>query len=170
MSSSDSTQTKDQEHVLNLIKDIQFAMLTTTYEDGSLRSRPMAYKHCDSDSKNELWFFTRQDSPKVSEIKNHSQVNVSFSNPNNAAFVSIRGRAEVVQDKAKAKELWNPYLKAWFPKELDDPNLGLLKVTIEGAEYWDAASSMITRAVGYVKAALGNASTLEGDNKKVNFS
>jgi general stress protein 26 len=30
-------------------------MLTTAEEDGSLRARPMAYKHCDTDSKNELW-------------------------------------------------------------------------------------------------------------------
>ncbi|CAF3984433.1 unnamed protein product, partial [Rotaria sp. Silwood1] len=115
-------------------------------------------------------FITRKDSPKVSEIKKHTQVNVSFSNPNNVAFVSIRGHAEVVQDKDKAKELWNPYLKAWFPQELDDPNLGLLRVIIDGAEYWDSASSFVVRVVGYVKAAFGNASTLEGDNKKVNFS
>lgn len=58
-------------------------------------------------------FITRKDAPKISEIKNHSQVNVSFSNPNNAAYVSISGRAEVIQDKEKAKELWNPYLKSW---------------------------------------------------------
>jgi len=30
-------------------------MLTTTDEDGSLRSRPMAYKQGESDSKTELW-------------------------------------------------------------------------------------------------------------------
>lgn len=45
-----------QNHVFKLIKDIQFAMLTTTDEDGSLRSRPMAYKQGDSDSKTELWY------------------------------------------------------------------------------------------------------------------
>ena len=56
-----------------------------------------------------------------------------------------------------------------FPQELDDPNLGLIKVTIEGAEYWDSASSLMVRAVGYVKAALGNPTILEGEHKKVNF-
>jgi general stress protein 26 len=45
-----------QEHLFKLIKDIQFAMLTTTDDDGSLRSRPMAYKQGESDSHNELWF------------------------------------------------------------------------------------------------------------------
>jgi len=31
-------------------------MLTTVDVDGSLRSRPMAYKQGESDSQNELWF------------------------------------------------------------------------------------------------------------------
>jgi len=56
-----------------------------------------------------------------------------------------------------------------FPQELDDSHLGLLKITIEGAEYWDSASSLMVRAVGFVKAALGDPSTLEGENKKVDF-
>ncbi|CAF4929981.1 unnamed protein product, partial [Rotaria sp. Silwood1] len=90
--------------------------------------------------------------------------------PSHQTYVSISSHAELVQDKAKAKELGQSYLKAWFPQELDDPNLGLLKVTIEGAEYWDSASSLMVRAVGYVKAALGNPSTLEDENKKVDFS
>jgi general stress protein 26 len=59
-------------------------------------------------------FFTRTDSSKVPEIKKHSQVNVSFSDPSHQSYVSVNGHAEVIQDKAKAKELWNPYLKAWF--------------------------------------------------------
>ena len=41
-------------------------------------------------------------------------MNVSFSDPGHQNYVSICGRAEVNRDKAKAKELWNPYLKAWF--------------------------------------------------------
>ena len=41
-------------------------------------------------------------------------MNVSFSDPPHQSYVSISGRAEIVQDKAKAKELWNVYLKAWY--------------------------------------------------------
>jgi hypothetical protein len=48
--------------------------------------------------------------------------------------------------------------------------LALLKVTIEAAEYWDSASSIMVRAVGYAKAAFDNMATPpECDNKKVNF-
>jgi general stress protein 26 len=58
-------------------------------------------------------FFTRTDSSKVPEIKKHAQINVSFSDPSHQSYVSVSGRGEIVQDKAKAKELWSPVLKAW---------------------------------------------------------
>ncbi len=38
-------------------------MLTTTDEDGSLRSRPMAYQQGDNNSKTELWL--------VDSVQNH---------------------------------------------------------------------------------------------------
>jgi general stress protein 26 len=49
----------------------------------------------------------------VPEIKKHAQINVSFSDPSHQSYVSVSGRGEIVQDKAKAKELWSPVLKAW---------------------------------------------------------
>lgn len=43
-------------------------MLTTTDDDGSLRSRPMAYKQGDKDLKTELWLvkYPREFSQKFS--------------------------------------------------------------------------------------------------------
>ena len=49
-----------------LIGEIRIAMLTTTAEDGSLRSRPMTTQQATFDGK--LWFFTKRESPKVDEI------------------------------------------------------------------------------------------------------
>ncbi|CAF1027541.1 unnamed protein product [Didymodactylos carnosus] len=162
-----SRDPKDKNHVLSMIKHIQFAMLTTTDKENNLHSRPMAYKQVEKDG--ELWFFTRADSHKVGEIKKNNHVNVTFSDPSKQNYVSMCGKAELIRDKQKAKELWSDYLKAWFPGGLDDPELALLRIDVEGAEYWDSASNLMTRAVGYVKAALGDANILEGENRKVNF-
>jgi len=41
-------------------------------------------------------------------------VNLSFSDPSHQSYVSVSGRGVIVQDKAKAKELWHAYLKAWL--------------------------------------------------------
>src|SRR5687768_11989264 len=64
-------------HLTELVKEIKFAMLTTTDTDGSLRSRPMATQTAEFDGQT-LWFFTEANSPKSQEIANHHEVNVSY--------------------------------------------------------------------------------------------
>ena len=66
----------------------------------------------------------------------------------------MTGRARVVDDAAKAKELWNPALKAWFTEGLDDPKLALIEVRIESAGYWDAPDNRFVRLAGILKAAV----------------
>jgi general stress protein 26 len=67
------------------------------------------------------------------------------------------------------EELWNPILKAWFPKGLDDPNIILLKVSVEAAEYWDSTSSTIVQVAGFIKALVTGARADGGENEKVTF-
>jgi general stress protein 26 len=70
-------------------------------------------------------------------------VNVSFADPDKQHYVSASGIAELVDDPAKAKELWHDAYKTWFPKGLDDPDLVLLKVKVEKAEYWDSVNTSV---------------------------
>lgn len=99
-----------------------------------------------------LWFFTRNSSTKVEEIDKHLQVNLAYADPAKNTYVSVSGKAVTIQDKAKAQELWNPILKAWFPDGLEDPDLALLRVKVEKAEYWDSPSSKVVQLIGFVKA------------------
>ncbi len=133
-----------------LIKDIKFAMLTTVHEDGTLHSRPMATQQQEFDG--DLWFFTKADSSKVEDAKRERHVNVSYSSPDDQKYLSVSGRAEIVRDRAKMKELWNPIYKTWFPQGLEDPEIALLKVSVEGAEYWDTPSGKMVQLIGYMKA------------------
>lgn len=135
-----------------MIKSTKFAMLTTIAEDGTLHSRPMATQQQEFDG--DLWFFTGASSDKVHQAQQHQQVNVAYSDPDDMQFVSIIGTAQLVRDQAKIKELWNPIYKAWFPKGLEDPELALLKVNVEGAEYWDTPSGKMVQLVGFVKAVV----------------
>ncbi len=134
----------------SLIKDIKFAMFTTVHEDGSLHSRPMATQQQEFDGS--LWFFTRADSSKVEDARRERHVNVSYASPDDQKYVSVSGIAEIVRDRAKMQELWNPIYKAWFPKGLEDPEIALLRVDVEGAEYWDTPSGKMVQLIGYVKA------------------
>lgn len=150
-----------------MIKDIEFAMLTTTEADGLLRSRPMATQQVDFDG--DLYFFTQASSPKVDEVEREHNVNVSYAKPDDQRYVSVSGKARLVRDRAKIEELWNPALKAWFPKGLDDPELALLKVSVEQAEYWDGPSSAVVYLVGLAKAMVTGQPYHPGDNEKLNL-
>ncbi len=165
------TNDKDRDESIKklreLIKDIKFAMLTTAGDDGSLRSRPMATQQIEFDG--DLWFFTNASAPKVDEIRHDQHVNVSFSSPEDNRYVSVSGKAQVVRDRKKAEELWNPFYKAWFPGGLDDPDLALLKVPVEKAEYWDSPSSPVVHLIGFVKAVATGTRYQPGENEKINL-
>ena len=117
-----------------------------------------------------LWFFTKKSSPKVGEVQqNFDQVNVSYSDPTKMSFVSVSGKAEFVDDKAKLKELWSPFLKVFFPQGLDDPDLTLMKVTANYGEYWDSPSNKMVQLFAMAKAAATKNPKALGENKKVDI-
>lgn len=166
MSTTLTLAEEDADKLADLIKDISVAMVTTSAPDGTLRSRPMARTQHGFDGA--LWFFTADDSGKAAEVAVHDQVNVSFSEPKNARFVSLSGSAHVTRDPAKAREMWTPLLKGWFPGGLEDPRLALLKVDIEHAEYWDAKSSRMLVFLSLAKAAAtGKPPKHLGEHKRI---
>jgi general stress protein 26 len=150
----------------DLIESIDFAMLTTV-NGGQLRSRPMSTQKFELDG--DLWFFTSDQTHKIEEIEQDSRVNVAYSKPEDNVYVSVSGRAELVKDKKKIEELWNPILKAWFPEGLDDPTLALLKISVEEAEYWDSPNSKIVQLYGFVKAIVTGEAAKGGDHGKVSL-
>lgn len=151
----------------SLIKGTRIAMLTTQATDGTLHSRPMAVQQTDFDG--DLWFFTGAGSGKIGEVHDNANVNVSIADTDHQHYVSISGPASIVRDRAKAEELWNPIFKAWFPKGLDDPDLALLRVKVQQAEYWDAPSSTMVHVVGFVKAILTGKRYEPGEHEKVDL-
>jgi len=152
-----------------LVKDIDTGMLTTIDEDGTLHSRPMS-TNGEIEADGSVWFFIYASSHKVTEVEQHQQVNVSFSAPNKQRYVSMSGTAQLVQDRSKIEELWKPQLQAWFPKGLDEPDIALLKVNVQKAEYWDAPSSFVAHTIGLVKAITTGEQASSGENEKINLS
>lgn len=140
-------------------------MLTSVTAQGDLHSRPMALQQNDGD--NDLWFIADLHSDKAKEIEHDQHVNVSFVKGDDR-WVSVSGKARVVRDRAKLEQLWNPFASAWFPAGAQDPNVGLLQVSVDTVEYWEANSPKPIRLLQQVAAAatgrqpdLGQSGTLE---------
>jgi general stress protein 26 len=147
-----------------LLEDIDFCMMTTI-DGGQLRCRPMSTQAAEFDA--EVWFFTRDNTHKMEELAKDDRVCLGYSNPGDNTYVSVSGRGEMSKNRAKMEELWNPILKAWFPDGLDDPNICLIKVTAEQAEYWDASSGKLVQLFGFVKALATGQEADYGENKKL---
>ena len=165
--SQQETHQDDIKKLGELIQDIGIAMLTTVDDDGTLRSRPMQTQ--DDEFDGDLWFFTGASSHKVLEVQQEARVNVSYAAPDKNRYVSVSGTASLVRDKTKIDALWNPALKAWFPDGKDDPEVALLKVSVEQAEYWDTPSSKVVHLVGFVKAVATGQTYQPGENEKINL-
>jgi general stress protein 26 len=149
------------------IKDIKFAMLTTVDLDGTLRARPMTTLESDFDGT--LWFFASNSTSTAAEIRHDAQVNLSYADPDHQRYVSVSGVAQIVRDRHKMEEFWKPVYKAWFPRGLDDPDLILLRVRVEKAEYWDSPSGAVVQLVGFVKALATGQRAEVGENEKIDL-
>lgn len=155
---------EDNEKIWSLIKDARVAMLTSERE-GRLYSRPMVASQKAFDGS--LWFFTRKSSPKVAEVEAHRQVNASYASSSDNSYVSLSGVAVVVDDRAAIDAHWNEWIKTWFPDGKDDPDIALIRVDVDTAEYWDAPSSKMVVAFDYLKARLSGKTPDLGENRTI---
>ncbi len=161
-----STEHEDEiKKLAALMKEFKFVMLTTSEANGSLHSRPMATQEVEFDG--DLWFFTGAHSPKVWETDQHHQVNVAFANPDKNTYISASGVASLIRDRAKIEELWKPVYKTFFPKGLEDPELALMKITVDKAEYWDSPSTALGRAFNFARAYVAKDPGKLGEHAKV---
>ena len=147
-----------------LMKKIGFAMLVT--RDGEkLRARPMsAYLQRD---ENAIYFLTDARRHKDDEIAREPSVNLSFADVSSQKYVSLTGNAVVSNDRAKIRELFSTPAKAWWDSA-DDPNIRVLKVTPDDAEFWDSPGTIISYAKMAAAAVSGTRPEL-GENRKVSM-
>lgn len=154
--------------VAELVEQAELCMFTTHTDDGRLVSRPMALQEAEFDG--DLWFFAKSDSPTVEQISADPRVNVGFSNPKQSEWISVTGNAYPIRDRAKAEELWSAALNVWFPDGLDTPELMLIKVSADSAEYWDSPSGTVKKLVGAARAAAkDDPNEFPGDREEVSL-
>jgi hypothetical protein len=55
----------------------------------------------------------------------------------------------------------------FFPQGLDDPDLALLRVEIEKAEYWDSPATAVGRLYALAKGLVTENPDAVGENKKI---
>lgn len=151
-----------------LIRRVKFAMLTTRDEGNMLVSRPLTTLDLEFDGT--LWFLVAADSRLVQDLQRHPEINLTYSAPDAGNYVSVSGTARTLHDPERARELWTPVASIWFEQGPDDPNLVILRVEVQRAEYWDAAAGKVERLLGFVRASLTHDPSALGEHKTVDLA
>ena len=133
--------TKTLAELAEMMKDIDFAMLSTHTQGDAIAGRPMSNnRQVDYDGDN--YFFALDETRVVSDITANPNVGLGFQSKSGLlgmkpVFVSIEGKAELIQDKGVFAEHWTKDLEIWFKEGVDTPGLTLIKVRGVRAHYWD---------------------------------
>ena len=105
--------------------------------------------------------------PTITDILVNPQVNAAFES--GKGYLSIAGNAEVVHDRAKVDEYWNPAAEAWFPEGKDDPTVALIRVRPVSAEFWARDTPGVVAVFKMAKAAMTGGQPDVGDNRAVDL-
>lgn len=155
--------------VAGLVKGIKFAMLVSVNDAGHIHSRPMTTQEAEFDG--DIWFIGAKDSEVVHDVRSRPQVNVSYADTGSNNYVSVHGTAELIEDRAKLDELWSDMYDMYFEGGKEDPNVQLIKINAEGAEYWESGGKVRTLfafAKNLIPGQRADASEL-GKNDTVNL-
>ena len=154
----------DLDKVWAIMKKMGFCMLITG-EEKDISSRPMS--SIVRKGNNDIVMLSEKQSGKDSQIHYNPHVLLNFSDGSNE-FVSLKGVAEISENRGLIKELWNPDAQAYFPKGPDDPNMVAITASPREAEYWITNSGLISSVKMAFAIATGQQPDL-GENKKVSL-
>lgn len=151
--------------VRKIMTSVRTCMLTTTSETGSLHGAPMTTQEAEYDG--DSWFIAGRSSETVTNLMASPQVNLGYSDA--SSWLSLSGTASMVEDDAKKEELWNTFTEAWFPDGKDDPDVCVVKVVGDSAQYWESPGRVVTMA-SMLKARVTGSTPDAGDSATVDIA
>jgi general stress protein 26 len=142
------------------VEKVRTAMLTSIDERGTLSSRPLTVQRVSASG--DVYFVVGRDADWVSP--SIDAANVAFVD-GPSTWISVAGRAELVDDRDLLDDLWDPVLDSYFP----DGRAGavVVRVASDRWEYWTAPNRLrqlveVARAqVGGDRPDLGDSGTVE---------
>ena len=139
-----SNATKSLADISKAMKDIDFCMLVSRAQDGSLAGRPMSNNR-QVEYEGTSWFFTEDETRMVDDIGRDASVGLTYQGKAGlkglvgapGLFVHVEGEAKLIRDKDAFREHWNPDLERWFSDGVDTPGLVLIEVAARRIHYWE---------------------------------
>lgn len=134
-----------------LTEKIQFALFST-WTGEKLEQWPLT-AHVGKEAR-AFYFLVDKGAARYNHIETYPDVMLGFSDSPGGKYVVINGKAELSNDRAKIKDLWSPFAKAWWDSA-DDPAIRLLTVTPYRGEVWDSPNKLVSAAIMLTAAVTG---------------
>lgn len=141
-------QTLTQQDVVERLRNADIAMLTTALPDGKLLSHPMSIQGVSEDA--DVWFFLALDGDQAEALRGDPHVNLSVTEA--GSWLSVAGQARLVEDRTMIEQLWTEHAREYFPQGTEDPNLGLLRISGDSAQFWGMPGGKVAGLAQIAKA------------------
>jgi general stress protein 26 len=132
---TDSSGRKAIPQIAALINEIDICLFATRGADGQLHARPMS-NNGQVEWDGQSWFFAPTDGRLVAELRADPTAVAAYRAEEGFTFVSVSGRVTIETDKELKERYWLDDLERWFPNGPTDPNVALIRLDAEEAQWW----------------------------------
>lgn len=136
----------------NMINSVDFCFLITLGESGQPNARLV--QHFKTDESLVVWFGTSPKSRKANELRQNPHLSVAFYHPDDTAYVTLKGAAELVDDLNLRREKWYENWIAFFPEGPEGNDYVLLKFVPSVIEMVNFAKRVTPPPFGLMHADL----------------
>lgn len=81
-----------------------------------------------------IWFATRRSSRKAAEIVRTGQLTLGYQYHPDRSYVSVQGRAALVEDRPVIRDRWSERFRPYFPGGPEDPDTVFVRVNADRIE------------------------------------
>lgn len=146
--------------IKEMAESIDFNMMATDLESIPLHTVPMSTKKVDYNAT--IWFLSGKDSKHNSNIQKDNRVHLFYAKAGAFEFLSIYGKASIINDRSIIEELYQKSDDNWFDG-VNDPNICALRIEPSDAHYWDTKDNMLVSLLKMGYGALTGKKTNLGE-------
>ena len=131
---------KSMQEVSDMMQEIDFCMLVSRAQDGSLAGRPMSNNQ-QVEYEGTSYYFSSDDTRMVDDIGRDASIGLTYRTPTGpdgrpGTFIHVEAEAKLIRDKEVFKEHWVEDLERWFTDGVNTPGLVLIEARAKRIHYW----------------------------------
>ena len=149
----------------DMAEEIKICMFCTYNAQQVMETAPMSANQIDDDGT--FWFLSTKDSTRNTDIQANSATDLIFSQPGKENYLSVHGKSEVLYDKNKIDDLWNPIVKTWFTEGEDDPRITAIKIIPVEGYYWDTKHGKLVSLIEIIASVVTGKANDDGIEGKI---